>query len=246
MSKNRWQGLLSLCLAAALACSCGPQTSKPSKNSHKEILQPTPVFYPHAPGPYPAILVMPLGGSDMSGENNIARDLSTHGYVAKALGLEGWRASNIFKDAAVKNRYKQIALDDLKYLKSQPGVDPDRLGVIGYSLGGFLVTCLASSPDAAGLKAGVVYYGIYDVPDQIKNLQVPVLVFQGDDDFPEFVQHAAAMRQVAHDYKRAFEVVFYPRTRHGFDRRPNNPYAKAVAQNSWDRMIYFLNRNLKR
>jgi dienelactone hydrolase len=112
-------------------------------------------------------------------------------------------------------------------------VDPNRIGVIGYSLAGFFATYLASKPNAIGLRAGVVYYGIYDVPDQIKDLRVSILVFQGDEDFPEFVRHAANMRLIAHDWKKQFEVVFYPHALHGFDRLPKNAYGRSIAASSW-------------
>jgi dienelactone hydrolase len=173
-------------LAAVVCSSCSPQSQRDlnRKNGKGNIPLPTPIFYPQTPGPSPAILLLPQAVHDISGENTIARNLDAEGYVARAVDYGDIKFIGIFNDAARMNSLKQLVSESLASLRSQPGVDPDRIGVVGYSLGGFFATNLASNPNSVGLRAVVVYYGIYDVPDHIKNLGVPVLVFQGDEDFP--------------------------------------------------------------
>jgi dienelactone hydrolase len=234
-------------LAAVVCASCSPQSQRDlsQKNKKGGIPQPTPIFYPQTQGPFPAILLLPQAVHEISGENAIARNLAAEGYVARAVDYGDRKFLGIFNDAARMNSFKQLVSESLASLRSQPGVDPNRIGVIGYSLGGFFVTYLASKPDDTGLKAGVIYYGTYEVPDLIKNLRVPILVFQGEDDFPEFVRHAAGMRLIAHDWKKQFEVVFYPHARHGFDRLPRSAYGKSIATDSWVRMIAFMNEHVK-
>lgn len=235
-------------LAAVVCASCSPQSQRDlsQKNKKGGIPQPTPIFYPQTQGPFPAILLLPQAVHEISGENAIARNLAAEGYVARAVDYGDRKFLGIFNDAARMNSFKQLVSESLASLRSQPGVDPNRIGVIGYSLGGFFVTYLASKPGDTGLKAGVIYYGTYEVPDLIKNLRVPILVFQGDDDFLEFVRHAAGMRLIAHDWKKQFEVVFYPHARHGFDRSPRSSYGKSIATDSWARMIAFMNEHVKR
>jgi carboxymethylenebutenolidase len=234
-------------LTAVLCISCNSQGQRDlnQKNRKSEIPQPTPIFYPQTRGPSPAILLLPQAVHNISGENAIARDLASEGYVARAVGYGNIKFDGIFNDAVRMNSLRQLVSESLASLRSQPGVDPDKIGIIGYSLGGFFATQLASNPDAAGLRAAVVYYGIYNVPDHIKNLRVPVLVFQGNDDFPELVRHAADMKLMAHDWKKQFEVVFYPNARHGFDRLPRSAYGKSIATDSWTRMIAFMNEHVK-
>jgi dienelactone hydrolase len=233
-------------LVALFFGACSPQKQEASKHSDKRVTQPTPFFYPQTKGPFPAILLLPTAAHDISGENAIARDLAAQGYVARSVSYGDMKFSGIFNDPVRMNRFKQLASESLASLKAQPEVDPNRIGVMGYSMGGWLVTYLASSSEKTGLKAAVIYYGTYNVPEQIKNLRVPILAFQGDEDqLPGFVQNAAAMKQIAMDYKKQFELVFYPRAGHGFDRRSDSPYQKIIAKNSWARMLAFLDEHVK-
>jgi len=237
-----------LMVVSVFAGSCGPpsQRNSGSEKSKEKIPQPTPIFYPQTQGPFPAILLLPQAVHEISGENAIARDLAAQGYVARAVDYGDRKFIGIFNDPARLNSFKQLVSESLASLRSQAGVDPNRIGIIGYSLGGFFVTYLASKSDETGLKAGVIYYGTYNVPDQVKNLRVPILAFQGDaDQMTEFIRNAAAMKQIAIDYRKQFDLVFYPRARHGFDRMPNGPYGKSIATNSWARMIAFMDEHVK-
>ena len=235
-------------LTAVLSGSCGPRW-QPQKPEHKEESPPQSIqiFYPETKGRFPAILLMPPAAHSISAETSIARKFAAEGYVAGIVDYGNVKFSGIFNDAAKMNSMKQLASQSLASLKAQPRVDPDRVGIIGYSFGGFFVTYLASKPDETGLRAGVIYYGTYDVPEAIKNLRIPILAFQGEaDQMKEFVHNALAMKQVAMDHQKIFELVLYPRALHGFDRFPSDPYKQAIARNSWDNTITFLNRCLKK
>ncbi len=237
-----------LLVLAVFAGSCGPQVGKNSSPKSKtRIPQPTPIFYPEGAGPFPAILLLPPAVHEISADKTIAGNLAAQGYVVRVVDYGDRKFTGMFKDTARMDDFKRLASENLASLKAQPRVDPSRIGVMGYSLGGFFVTYLASKPDETGLRAGVIYYGTYDVPDHIKKLRVPILAFQGEEDqMSEFVRNAAAMKQVAMDWKKQFELVFYPQARHGFDRMIRSPYQRVVAENSWARMLGFMDAHLKR
>jgi len=148
------------------------------------------IFYPAAKGPFPAVLVLPTTGSSSAHADGVCQRLAKEGYVARAMSY-GRVSSGILSDAKRLDRLKHLASQSLASLRIQPGVDPNRIGVIGFSFGGFFATYLASSPDENGLRAAVIYYGVYQVPEFIKNLKVPILAFQGDaDSHKAFIDHA--------------------------------------------------------
>lgn len=246
----RYRIFITLFLLVTTVCAgaCGPQgrRTSDSRNSKRRIPQPAPIFHPRTPGPSPAILLLPPARYEISDENAIARDLAAQGYVAQVVDYGDLQPARLFRDAVGMDNLKRLVSESLAALRSQSGVDPNRIGVIGYSFGGFFATWLASRPESAGVKAGVIYYGIYKVPDLIKDLRTPVLVFQGETDaMREFVSNALEMKLIAIDHKKHFDLVFYPNARHGFDRRPRSRHGGAIAADSWARTIAFMNEHVK-
>ena len=243
--------IILLLIIAVAGVSCGPPNQNSNSKSPKDTIpQLTPVFYPQTQGPFPAILVLPQAVRDITNEKFIGGKLAEEGYVAQVVPYVDRKFLGIFNDTARLDSFKKLVSENLASLRARPRVDSDRIGVIGHSLGGYFVTYLASRSDDVGFRAGVIYYGVYDVPEQIKNLKVPILAFQGDADFPEFIRHALDMELIARDHKKQFELVFFTRAHHGFQYGPHSdwagPYDKAAIKNSWIRMITFLDEHVKR
>ncbi len=133
---------------------------------------------------------------------------------------------------------------NLTLLQSQPTVDPQRIGIAALAIGGYLVTELASQPGSNGIHAAVVYYGVFDVPEHIRNLRVPVLAFQGDADV--FVKQARAMEQIARNSIKPFELVIYKNAHRGFEFGVTpGPEDSFAVDDSWKRMIAFMDEHLK-
>lgn len=113
-------------------------------------------------GPHPAILL--LGGS----EGGLGKDMRA---LALLLQAEGYSTLQLaYHNAPGKSaKLKNIPLEDftrgLDWLKAQPGVDPSRLGIVGYSKGaeaGLVVATRYPGIRAAalGMPSSVVWDGM--------------------------------------------------------------------------------------
>lgn len=122
-------------------------------------------------------------------------------------------------------------------LAAEAGVDPGRLGVIGFSLGGHFALALAL---AGRVQAAVVYYGVSQWPDSAaQQLRVPVLIHQGDRDDSAFRANTTAFAAAAPD--KQCELVSYSGAGHQFDfLLPRS----SVTREAWSRTVSFLAKAL--
>ena len=216
--------------------SCGsPRQNSSSNISNTERHTFHPQFSQNRSNP--AILIIP--------ENDItARKLAMAGYVATTMKYGDRIDGDILNDKERLDRIKQRVIDRLEYLKTQPDVDPERIGAIGYSFGGYFATYLATQPEEMEIRAAILYYGLFDTPKDISNLKAPVLAFLGDADTRMRIQWSLAMRKIAVNHNKQFELVIYRNADHGFELE-SAPGDHAAAEDYWKRMIAFLDEHLK-
>ena len=229
-----------LLLLIALAISCNaPSQSPGAKNALLKRHTFYPAGYPQEKGRFPAILLMPQ-------RDNMAGKLAGQGYIVMTTYCEDRGSDGLLEDAGRLDRAKRRVRDNLELLKTQPAVDPRRIGVIGLALSGYFATYLASRTGETGIKAAVVYYGIFEIPEHIVNLRAPVLAFQGDADNQDLVKQTLAMERLARDNNRSFELLTYNNAHRGFEFGVTPaPADEFAVRDSWARTIAFLNKNLK-
>jgi carboxymethylenebutenolidase len=132
-----------------------------------------------------------------------------------------------------------------QYLASHPKSSSQKIGVIGFCMGGMLALMTGTvAPDAVG--AVVDCYGVppQKKPDYAKLKGVPVLgVFGGKD---EHVMHALPTLEA--DLKAAgapFEKVVYPEGDHAFlNAQRKDVYRPDDAKDAWTKIISFLKAHL--
>jgi carboxymethylenebutenolidase len=132
----------------------------------------------------------------------------------------------------------------VQYLLNQEATTGNRVGTVGFCMGGALSLYAASKNEQVG--ACVVFYGIHPkVEPDLNNLRAPVLGLFAENDKsvpPEAVRELEAKLR---ERGKQVETHIYPGTDHAFfnDTRPE-VYDAGAAADAWRRTIEFLRRNL--
>ncbi len=130
----------------------------------------------------------------------------------------------------------------LEAVKSMPNVNPKKLGLMGFCVGGFMTYIVASR--YPGLGAVVPFYGGgYDpTPEEVAKVNAPVLAFYGsrDDGIPK-----EQVQKIERMYKEAgkdFTVNVYD-AGHAFINPAHGMGNEKAAAEAWPLAVNFLKEN---
>lgn len=210
------------------------------------------LYTPPGSGPFPALIVIHewWGLSDWVKEQ--ASKLSDQGYVALAVDLYRGKVASTPEEAHEimrgvpedrANRDLQAAFD---FLASQPNVKKNRIGAIGWCMGGGFALDVALLEPA--LAADVINYGhLATDPNMIKKINAPVLGLFGAQDRGITPDDVHKFQQAMQQQGKKIEVKIYDDAGHAFEN-PNNKdgYRPADAVDAWNRTVDFLATNLKK
>jgi carboxymethylenebutenolidase len=162
-----------------------------------------------------------------------------HGKVAKSPDEAGKMMMALRIDEA-----EQDLKGAVDYLLAQEATATEKVGVIGFCMGGALSLYAAS--ENAKIGACVVFYGIHpNVKPDLPNLQSPVLGIFGERDRSVGPEVVRALEDTLKSLGKSVEVHVYPAD-HAFfnDTRPE-VYNAVAAEDAWRRTLEFFKKNLK-
>ena len=206
---------------------------------------------PDSGGPHPALVVIHewWGLNDWVKEQ--AQKFAERGYMTLAVDLYRGKVAydpNLAHELS-RGLPQDQAIRDLKaafnYLASRPDVRKDRIGSVGWCMGGGFSLLLAVNESK--LAACVVNYGSLPTDkDEIQRIQAPVLGNFGAEDRGIPPSAVAAFEDAMKAEHKSIEVKIYDGAGHAFEN-PNNKlgYREAAAHDAWARTLDFLNRTLK-
>ena len=203
---------------------------------------------PRADGRYPAVLVQHENAGTAEHYRDVTRRFAKNGYVGLHLDLlSRWGGT----DTVPANERGQVlsapgAAEQwvadwqaaMAYLRRQPFVLGDRIGMTGYCFGGGVTWNVAIKDPT--LRAAAPYYGRSAFLSETGNIRAAVLGVYAQNDpginssIPEVEQQLAANG-------RTFRIVVYPNAGHAFfnDTRPQ-VYVEEAATAAWrDTLAWF-------
>ena len=183
---------------------------------------------------------------------DVARRFAGAGFVALAPDLYARQGSKVTADpneaaALMSALSSQAALRDLnaavRYLAAQPVVEPQRIGLIGFCMGGTFVLTLATHN--SDIRAAVPFYGKVPPLETFRFLLCPVLYHYGAQDQWVTQQEVDRLREGLQRYGKPGEVHVYPAAGHAFfnDTRPD-VYRAEDARLAWEKTVGFLTSHL--
>jgi len=209
------------------------------------------LYTPKGTGPFPGIVVIHewWGLNDWVKEQ--ASKISDLGYVTLAIDLYRGKVATTPEEAheimrgVPEDRAKRDLHAAIEFLSAQPNVNKDRLGAIGWCMGGGYALDVALQEPM--LKADVINYGhLATDPESISKIHASILGIFGAQDrgiTPEDVkQFGQALKQQG----KQVEIMIYPDAGHGFEN-PNNKdgYRAKDAADAWQRTVKFFADTLK-
>lgn len=257
-AKKNWMTRLAavaiglICLAWSAPANAAPVRSRPvtfrgDGESVRGVL-----FQPQGNGPFPAIIVIHEWWGLNGWVKDQAQRFAEQGYVTLAVDLYRGHVATDPEEAhelmraLPQDRGLMYLQSALSYLKAQKFVDPNRIGAVGWCMGGSFAMQFAIA--APSLRAVAINYGAPDTDlAQLQKIHAAILGNYGAEDrgiTPEDVEaFAANMRKIGHPV----DVKEYPGAGHGFQNSNNrNGYRPDDTADADRRMDSFFARYLKR
>jgi len=244
--------VLVLLTASALAATPRNVTYKSGNDTVHGI-----VYAPAGKGPFPGIIVIHewWGLNDWVKEQ--ASKLADQGYVTLAIDLYRGKVATTpneaheFMGGVPQDRAKRDLEAAFNFLQSQSNVKKDRIGAIGWCMGGGYALQLAI--DQPSLRADAINYGVYDYaslaknPEEVKKINASILgLFGGQDRGIPTSDLKAFVDAMTKQGKKA-DFSIYSDAGHAFENTNNKDGDRTKdAQSAWKRIVVFFSDTLKK
>jgi dipeptidyl-peptidase 4 len=175
--------------------------------------------------------------------------LAQHGFVVFTLDNRGTGFRGNAFETAIANRMGKVEVTDqlrgVEFLKTLPFVDPQRIGIMGWSYGGYMTLMALTTSDAfkAGVAgAPVTDWRVYDTHYTERYLGLPsintsgyeasavlshvdalkgrLLLVHGMADDNVLFTHSTLLMQSLQSKSKQFQLMTYPGGKHGLVRMP--------------------------
>ncbi|GIU66959.1 S9 family peptidase [Candidatus Phycosocius spiralis] len=192
---------------------------------------------------------------------------AARGYIVFRIDNRGTPNRGSSFERAISRKLGGPEIEDqlagLAFLKTQPFIDQDRIGVWGWSYGGYMTLRLATeAPDAYNAYASgapVTDWALYDthyterymgtpqgdaeayarssVLPNLKNVKRPLLILHGMADDNVTFDHSTAAFDRLQAAAIPFEAMVYPGQKHGIREKARAKHVQLTIMNFFDRTL---------
>ncbi len=173
-------------------------------------------FLPAAPGKYRTVIALHGSGGIREGwSTQPATLMAGQGYSVFLLHFFE-RTGTVRADYETTHRHfpdwMRTIGDAITFAAQNPSVDANRIGLLGFSLGGFLALAVASVDPR--VKAVVEFFG--GLPEELQGVpkMPPVLIVHGEEDRVVPVSEAVKLQQLLERTGSPYEMKLYPGAGH--------------------------------
>jgi dipeptidyl-peptidase-4 len=212
-----------------------------------------PVFLYTYGGPHAQMVTNSWGRS-------IEQYMAQQGFIVFALDNRGSARRGIKFESAIYQHMGRVEIQDqlqgVEYLKTLAYVDAHRIGIFGWSYGGFMTLKAVTKSDAFAIGvavAPVTDFALYDtfyterymstpqlnpdgykttaVFDDVKNINKPLLVIHGMADDNVLFTNSTKLFKVMQDQGILFDSMIYPGAKHGISGKKSQIHVwKTITQ----------------
>ena len=203
---------------------------------------------PDTAGPHPAVVVIHEAFGLNDNIKQISDRFADAGYAALAVDLFSDRNRAIcmarYMAGMLMGSVNRYGIDDLKsaltFLAKLPEVDVQRMGAIGFCMGGGFAIAWACTDSR--LKAIAPFYAANPRPLEVVKRLCPVVGSYPEKDFT--ARAGRSLDQALTRHKIVHDIKIYPNAQHSFFNdagRASNPEA---ADDAWRRVLGFFGEQL--
>jgi carboxymethylenebutenolidase len=203
---------------------------------------------PDGPGPHPGVVVIHEAYGLNDNIKDVTRRFAGEGYVALAVDLFTDRNRAVcmtrYMAGMLLGSVNRYGINDLKtgltYLAKNRDVDAQRMGAIGFCMGGSFAIAWACTDSR--LKAIAPFYAVNPRPLDLVSRLCPVV---GSYPEKDFTSSAGRKLDGALDqYTIEHDVKIYPGAAHSFMNEDGGSYNEFAAKDSWARVLKFFGEQI--
>lgn len=203
---------------------------------------------PDGPGPFPGLVVI----HEIFGLNDnirgIASRFAEQGYAALAVDLFSNRnrvlcMMQLIHGMMIRPLNNRVVADlqsSIAFLQQQPGIARNRIGAVGFCMGGGYALQLAITDK--GMKAASAFYGAAPKPLEAFAQSCPIIGSYPEKDFS--AEGARELDAVLEKYNIPHDIKFYENTQHSFFNKQRTPFEVEASKDAWQRMLSFFGEHL--